>query len=267
MHQPLIKWTGSKRPLAPKIISYFPDEIDTYYEPFVGGGSVFFELLRSNKKVNKYILSDINDSLIGIYKVIQDYPQTLIDHYRKLWGFLQENPDIFYMYRDYYNINKNPLTFFFLTRTCYNGTIRYNSKGEFNTSFHFNRKGMHPDKIEKIINYYHNLFKDKDITFKHSSYDLIKPWNVKDVVYLDPPYTNSKALYHGNIDLKTFEEWINGLPCSWFMNMNGVNGTDNEQSLQLEYDEKVLLYSGNSSFSRMKKKMVNVEEYFYYRKK
>ena len=43
MHQPLIKWTGSKRPLAPKIISYFPDEIDTYYEPFVGGGSVFFE--------------------------------------------------------------------------------------------------------------------------------------------------------------------------------------------------------------------------------
>ena len=64
MNQPLIKWTGSKRPIANKIIQYFPNEIDTYYEPFLGGGSVLFELLRSDKVVNSFNCSDLNNNLI-----------------------------------------------------------------------------------------------------------------------------------------------------------------------------------------------------------
>lgn len=78
MNTPLIKWTGSKRPIAAKITSYFPKEIETYYEPFVGGGSVFFQLLKDNANVKKFKLSDKNDSLINILTTVKDKPQELI---------------------------------------------------------------------------------------------------------------------------------------------------------------------------------------------
>ena len=55
-----LKWTGSKRYIAKEIISYFPKKIDTYYEPFCGSASILIELLQSDIKVKKYIISDIN---------------------------------------------------------------------------------------------------------------------------------------------------------------------------------------------------------------
>ncbi len=67
----LIKWSGSKDSQAKNIISYFPKEINTYFEPFLGGGSIFLELLESDIKVNTYYLSDINEELINIYGLIK----------------------------------------------------------------------------------------------------------------------------------------------------------------------------------------------------
>ena len=265
MNTPLIKWTGSKRPIASKIISYFPKEINCYYEPFLGGGSVFFRLLKSDISVKKYILSDKNKSLIRIFNIVKNFPEELINSYQDKWEKLQQNPDFFYSERKYYNETGDPFSFYFLTRTCYNGTIRYNSKGDFNTSHHFGRKGMHPYKIEEVINYYSSLMKNKDITFLHSSFEERNPSDKNDVVYLDPPYTNTKALYHGNISKETLLNWIDKLPCSWFMNINGINDTDNEENININYTGKQLLTSGNSSFSRMKGKSVDVQEYFYYK--
>jgi DNA adenine methylase len=250
--------------MAKKIISYFPDEIDIYYEPFIGGGSVFFELLRSNKKVKSYELSDINLSLIEIFKIVQNEPQKLIESYRDKWIKLKNDSKFYYLERDIFNETSDPYSFYFLTRTCYNGTIRFNKSGKFNVSHHFGRDGMSPDKIEKIINYYHNLMKGSDIKFINRSYEKVV-LNKGGVVYLDPPYTNSNALYNGNIDFDNFKNWIELFGSSWFLNINGVNSTDNEENINIDYDEKVLLKSGNSSFSRMKKQIVDVGEYFYYK--
>lgn len=264
MNQPLMKWTGSKRPIAKEIISYFPNTINNYYEPFVGGGSVFFELLKSGKQVNQYHLSDKNESLIEIYKLVQDKPTLLIDGYTFYWSQLQNVGEDFYYYsRDQYNKTKCPIRFFFLTRTCYNGTIRYNSKGEFNTSFHFGRKGMHPDTIKEIIMYYHWLLIGKSVEFSCRSFENVQPISPNDVIYCDPPYSSSKALYHGNIDFSVLTDWLDNLPCNWFMNMNGFNSTDNEETITIPYTDKILIKSGNSSFSRMKGKSVDVSEYFY----
>lgn len=265
MNTPLIKWTGSKRPIAQKIISHFPKNIETYYEPFLGGGSVFFELLKSDHIIKNYELSDKNDSLINIFKFVKDTPKDLIVSYNNHWNNLQKDPEYFYIQRDYYNKTKDPLSFYFLTRTCYNGTIRYNSKGEFNTSHHFGRTGMHPKKIEKIITYYSELMKNKNINFKTESFENILPSSCDDVIYLDPPYTNTKALYFGNISFDVLKSWLDHINCSWFMNINGVNSTDNEENIDINYTAKELIVSGNSSFSRMKCKSVNVSEYFYYK--
>ena len=64
--QPVIKWSGSKRSQAKNIVSYFPREIDTYYEPFCGGCSVLRALLESDIKVKNYVCSDINEGLIDL---------------------------------------------------------------------------------------------------------------------------------------------------------------------------------------------------------
>lgn len=265
MKSPLIKWTGSKRYIAAEIISHFPKNVSNYYEPFLGGGSVFFRLLNSDIKIKTFNLSDKNESLIEIYKIVKDNPNQLILSYKDKWNSLQKDPNYFYIERDYYNKTKDPLSFYFLTRTCYNGTIRYNKNGEFNTSHHFGRPGMFPEKVKDIILYYYELMKGKDIQFECKSFETVNPENKEDIVYLDPPYTNTKTLYFGNISLETLISWVDALNCSWFMNINGVNSNDNEETINIQYTEKKAISSGNSSFSRMKGKNVDVAEYFYYK--
>ena len=84
MFQPVIKWTGSKRSQTTEILKHFPREMDTYYEPFVGGGSIMRALLESDIKVNRIVCSDINNDLIRLWQDIKDYPQELADRYKEL---------------------------------------------------------------------------------------------------------------------------------------------------------------------------------------
>ena len=124
---------------------------------------------------------------------------------------------------------------------------------------------MSPSKVERVINYYHSLMKGKDISFLNTSFEGVEPQSSRDVVYLDPPYTNTNALYFGGISLESLLSWIEKLKCSWYMNINGVNSRDNEENISISYTGREILQSGNSSFSRMKGRSVNVGEYFYYK--
>lgn len=225
-----------------------------------------FQLLRSNLTVEKFIVSDKNETLVHIFNIVKNNPYELIRSYRNKWEELQKTPSYFYEQREVYNKTKCPMSFYFLTRTCYNGTIRYNKHGEFNTSHHFGRKGMSPDRVEKTTLYYSSLMKGKDITFLHTSFENIIPTDVNDVVYLDPPYTNTESLYFGSVEVTKLLCWLESIQCSWFMNINGINSKNNEHSLPAEFFcKKTLLSSGTSSFSRLKGNLVPVQEYFYYR--
>lgn len=270
MRQPLIKWTGSKRKLAKTIISYFPEEIDTYYEPFLGGGSVFLQLLKNNHNVQKYIVSDININSIDIFNIVRNNPNLLIEEYTKHWNLLYNDKEYYYVVRDEYNNTKDSILFYFLTRTAYNGTIRFNKKGGFNTALHFGRDGIKPDTLKDIILYYHNIMKDKNIEFRHTSFETIIPQNKNDVVFLDPPYSDSSSLYFGNISTAVLENYINNLDCYWYMTFNGFteNKNDgvvknNEFFFNINYKERIGLISGQSSFSRLKNIKSAVNEYFY----
>ena len=114
--QPIIKWSGSKRSQSEEIIKRFPKNIDTYYEPFVGGASVLFQLLNSDIKVNKYICSDINEDLINLWNIIKDNPQYLIDSYKKMWEELnsideiEKRKEYYYMVRNRFNEKRNTRT-------------------------------------------------------------------------------------------------------------------------------------------------------------
>src|SRR5690606_38726562 len=131
--------------------------ISTYYEPLVGGASVLYQLLHSDVRVNRYICSDFNGDLISLWDVIKDSPDTLAKEYENRWKYLNSTDDIeerknrFYGIRERFNEHRNPYDFLFLSRTCTNGLIRYNLKGQFNTSLHFSRKGIVPSTLKEII--------------------------------------------------------------------------------------------------------------------
>lgn len=256
--QPVIKWTGSKRSQVVNILSHFPKEIDTYYEPFCGGASVLYGLLKSNIKVNSYILSDLNQDLINLWNVIKSQPQVLGDYYEMLWTKLNEIDEVtwkssyFNMVRDRFNKEHNPMDFFFLLRTCFNGMVRYSKDGKFNTSYHLNRNGMLPSKMKNIINEWSKLLNDNNIEFICCDYKEIHP-KENDFVYLDPPYNKTKGLYFGGIDNKELFEYLGTLNCGYILSYDGFSG-DKDSTVNVPrelFDEHLYISSGNSSFKRI----------------
>ena len=255
--EPVIKWSGSKRSQAENIISYFPKEIDTYYEPFCGGASVLRRLLDSDIKVNKYICSDLNSDLIDLWSEIKNNPQEVINHYIKLWNELNIDDDkerkkkYFGMVRERFNKEKNPLDFMFIMRTTTNGMPRYNKDGNFNNSFHVTRNGIIPKTFKSIVYEWSELLNKYDVEFKCCSYDEIKP-NENDFVYLDPPYANTKGMYYGTIDYMKLWEWLRNLKCKYALSFDGISGDiDSTYSVPTDiYSKHEYLLSGNSSFKR-----------------
>lgn len=257
MFEPVIKWSGSKRSQAEKILTYFPKEIDTYYEPFCGGASVLRRLLSSDIKVNRYVCSDLNNGLIDLWNEIINHPEQVYSYYKKLWNELntdddkQRKKEYFAMVRERYNREHNPLDFMFIMRTTTNGMPRYNREGEFNNSFHVTRNGIVPETLEKIIYEWNDLLKTNNVEFISCTYEEIKP-SENDFVYLDPPYANTKGMYYGTIDYTRLWDWLRGLPCKYALSFDGISGEeDNTWNVPKDiYTKHEYLLSGNSSFKR-----------------
>lgn len=257
MYEPVIKWSGSKRSQAEKILTFFPKEIDTYYEPFCGGASVLRRLLDSDIRVKHYICSDLNNGLIDLWNEIINNPLEVSSYYKKLWNELnadddkQRKKEYFANIRDRYNKEHNPLDFMFIMRTTTNGMPRYNRNGEFNNSFHVTRNGIIPETFEKIIFEWSQLLKQNDVKFIGCSYEDIKPTE-NDYMYLDPPYANTKGMYYGTIDYEKFWDYLRQLPCRYALSFDGKSGDiDNTWNVPKEiYTTHEYLLSGNSSFKR-----------------
>lgn len=257
MFEPVIKWSGSKRSQAEKILEYFPREMNSYYEPFVGGGSVMRRLLSSDITVKNYICSDLNKGLIDLWNEIKINPLEVSQYYEKLWNELNADDDkarkrsYFEEVRARYNQEHNPLDFMFIMRTTTNGMPRYNKNGDFNNSFHITRNGITPQKLDKIILKWSELLSSKDIHFECCSYEDIKPTK-NDFMYLDPPYANTKGMYYGALNYETFWNWLRNIDCCYALSFDGISGdVDNTYSVPTDiYDRHEYLLSGNSSFKR-----------------
>lgn len=257
MYEPVIKWSGSKRSQAEKILTFFPKEIDTYYEPFCGGASVLRRLLDSDIKVNHYVCSDLNSGLIDLWNEIINNPLEVYFYYKRLWNELnidddkQRKKEYFASVRERYNKEHNPLDFMFIMRTTTNGMPRYNRDGEFNNSFHVTRNGIIPETFEKIIFEWSHLLKKNNVEFISCSYKDIKPTD-NDFLYLDPPYANTKGMYYGTIDYEKFWNYLRSLPCKYVLSFDGKSGDiDNTWNVPEDvYTRHEYLLSGNSSFKR-----------------
>lgn len=255
--EPAIKWSGSKRSQAQQILNYFPNEISTYYEPFCGGCSVLRRLLDSDIKVNRYVCSDLNQDLINLWLMIKSSPIHLAEVYEKLWKELNTDEDksrkreYFNTVRDRYNSERRPEDFLFIMRTTTNGMPRYNKNGEFNNSFHITRNGIQPNKLYKILQEWSNKLNQYQVEFYAKSYDQVHS-EVGDLLYLDPPYFNTKGMYYGTIDYKVFFDWLKKQSGKYLLSFDGVSGEiDNTVDVPKDiYSKHEYLLNGNSSFKR-----------------
>ncbi len=272
MLDPIVKWSGSKRSQAAEIVARMPREISTYYEPFCGGCAVLYRLLQTpSVKVTRYVASDMNKDLIGLWTMIRECPYELTAAYTRLWKEFNEDPyveerlyqrstselyshrkEYFEKVRTRFNETHSPLDFLFIMRTTTNGMPRYNGKGEFNNSCHFTRPGISPIRLREICFSWSRILRERNVEFITQSYDAINP-DKDSFVYMDPPYAGTKGMYYGGIDLNLFFSWISRLPCKWMLSFDGIAGVEDltysvPKSMYLHHE---YLDSGNSSFRRV----------------
>jgi DNA adenine methylase len=248
---PVIKWSGSKRSIAKDLSKFFPDS-KCYFEPFLGGGA-----LLPFRTSDRGFASDIIPELINLWNVIKNDPELVAKEYKKRWEKLQKNGyEIFYKIRDSFNGTRNEHDFLFLTRTCVNGLIRYNNKGEFNNSFHLTRPGINPETLRDIISQWHFIIKDME--FYNCDYrELTSQTTKDDFVFFDPPYGGTKGRYtKEKFDLSEFFSELDRLNCrnvKWLLTFDGKAGKRNySYDLPKElYQHRIFIKTGLSPFTKL----------------
>ena len=249
--QPVIKWSGSKRTVASQLGDFFLPA-SCYYEPFVGGGAMM-----PFAKANYAKASDIIPELIALWNEIKNNPDEVASEYEKRWNRLQnEGYHVYYEIRDIFNKTKNPHDFLFLTRTCLNGMIRYNSEGEFNNSLHLTRPGIHPTRLSIIIKQWNYHIRKFD--FLNTDYrECLKDIKKGDFVFLDPPYGGTKSRYTQTpFSLDEFYktlEWLNSKEVNWMLTFDGSSGDRNYSYAPPEelYKTTFKIKTGKSAFRKV----------------
>lgn len=185
---PFLKWVGGKRQLMSDIKKMLPRGVSNcpYYEPFIGGGALFFEL-----QPKRATISDYNEELINVYTVIRDNPDELIEDLKKH----ENTAEYFYeiraidrlpLFHDLTNIERAS-RFIYLNKTCYNGLYRVNNAGEFNAPFgNYKNPNIVNELVIKAVSRYLN---SAQIQVLKGDYEFV----LRDIprnsfVYLDPPY-------------------------------------------------------------------------------
>jgi DNA adenine methylase len=192
---PFLKWAGGKTQILFELEKFVPSEFDRYFEPFLGGGAVFFHLTSKNFHFTAY-LSDTNEELITVYRVVKGDVEKLIDILKKHQKDYDKGPTEFY-----YELRKfvpptdveRAARFIALNKTCYNGLYRVNKGGIFNVPI-----GRYKNPLICDSNNLRNAslsLRDSKVIIELSDYKQIVLENARegDFVYLDPPYNPASS--------------------------------------------------------------------------
>jgi DNA adenine methylase len=216
--QPFLKWAGGKRQLLSQIRAHLPSQYKAYFEPFIGGGAVLFDLQPKAAYIN-----DANAELINLYNVIKESPSELTLATKKH----KNTEDYFYNLRaldreeEFATLTpiERAARIIFLNKTCYNGLFRVNSNGQFNVPY-----GNYPNPLivdEIIINAVSNYLNGASVTITNTDFaSAVEAASKGDFVYFDPPYdpisdTSSFTGYHldsfGKAEQKRLKETCDAL--------------------------------------------------------
>ncbi|NJK70613.1 MAG: DNA adenine methylase [Richelia sp. CSU_2_1] len=192
MTKSFLKWVGGKSKLIEQYQPYFPQQFETYYEPFLGGGSVFF-YLKQLYPTMRAALSDSNEHLVNLYCYVRDYPEILIQLLDEHQFNHHQNPaDYYYKIREEFRSTpkhweaKRAAQFLYLNKTCYNGLYRENQKGQFNVPIGRYKNPRICDT--ETLRLASQLLQGVRIEVARFDRVLDLANDSKDFVYFDPPY-------------------------------------------------------------------------------
>ena len=253
MQAPVIKWPGSKRKIADQLAKLVPAH-ERYYEPFIGGGAM---LAQARPKAG--LVSDIIPQLMDLWTLIRDEPEKASSGYSQHWQNLQAiGYQYFYTVREHFNKTGDPVALLFLSRTCVNGLIRFNSKGEFNNSLHHTRPGIQPDSLKKIIGQW--TIHVSNLEIRACDYrEALSAADSGDFAFLDPPYVGTKGRYlPGQFDFVEFYETLDNLTkrgVKWLLTLDGSAGSREytSSSKHIPATHSFRISTGHSPFTRLMK--------------
>jgi DNA adenine methylase len=199
---PFIKWVGGKRGIIEELKKRLPETFNEYYECFVGGGALFFEIINNVKKAH---LSDANLDLVLTYKAIQKDPDGILEALRNHQQ--QHSEKYYYKIRSQHNLD-NPISIasrlIYLNKTCFNGLYRVNKKGEFNVPMgSYTNPGIVQEENIKACN---KVLQKATIEYK--DFTKIEPKS-GDFCYFDPPYhpvTETSFTAYGSNDFNESDQ-------------------------------------------------------------
>ncbi|MEM6367006.1 MAG: DNA adenine methylase [Myxococcota bacterium] len=183
---PFLKWAGGKTKLLDDILPQLPAQMACYYEPFLGGGAVFFALARA-RRFRRAVLSDVNPELVHLYRTVRDDVEGLIEALEPLSR--RVDAESFYELRAMEPEQMAPQAraarFIFLNKTCFNGLYRVNRRGRFNVPFgrYVRPKVLDAKRLRACAEALVGVEvheRDFEISLR-----LARPG---DAIYLDPPY-------------------------------------------------------------------------------
>lgn len=187
--RPFIKWAGGKTQLLPALGGLFPVKFRTYYEPFLGGGAVFWHIAAS-RRFESAVLNDWNAELIGTYTVVRDLSDALIgaldDHRKNAWNTQEYFTEMRGKDPRDLNVIQRAARMIYLNKTCFNGLYRVNKSGGFNAPFgRYKNPKLYDEKnlracAEALCQ--NVTLRDGDFT------GAVTEAVAGDVVYFDPPY-------------------------------------------------------------------------------
>lgn len=189
MARPILKWAGGKTQLLPQLLPLFPTEINTLYEPFIGGGAVFF-YLATEGRFDRAVINDWNSELTNLYSVVRDCPDALIEKLQLAKSqYLNDPEGTYYRWRalDRANLmgHDQATRTILLNKAGFNGLYRQNKKGGFNVPW---GKHMNPPICdEQNLRECFSVLQGVEIR-TGDFVDGCKGAGKGDLVYFDPPY-------------------------------------------------------------------------------
>ncbi|WP_369998111.1 DNA adenine methylase [Winogradskyella sp.] len=262
---PFLKWVGGKRQLMPAIKELIPKNYTNYYEPFIGGGAVLFDLQPKNAVIN-----DFNEELINVYQTIKENPEELISDLKTH----KNESDYFYDLRaldredNFENLSniKKASRVIYLNKTCYNGLYRVNNSGEFNSPFgRYKNPNIVNETTIRAVSKYLNTNK---ITILNGDFEeALKGIKKGSFVYFDPPYhpvsasSNFTGYVQGGFDM--YEQVRLRDLCNK-LNEKGINFLLSNSATQfiedLYKDYKISYVKANRSINSNAKKRGEIDE-------
>ncbi len=252
-----IPYQGSKRLLAPLILSFIPvGKFETLVEPFVGSGAVTLATARKGL-CKHFVVADTLEPLCGIWQQIVRSPHTLADEYRELWHSQFPNPIAFFnAVRKEFNTDKRPSKLLFLLARCVKNAVRFNPSGDFNQSPDKRRLGTKPKTMGAEIASAHRLLNGKCEVRCGDYKTILESATPSSVVYMDPPYQGTSegrdSRYVKGVeraDLISMLETLNRRAVQFILSYDGSCGNKTYGEALPEYLQmrRVLVDAGRSS--------------------